>query len=89
MGEEMIVIPSGIMPSPGFPHHLHQRVLEGDCKACHDLFPMEKGAIEKGKTSGKLDKKQVMNKKCIGCHRKKLQKGMVAGPVKCNECHKR
>jgi hypothetical protein len=69
-----------------FPHHQHQTVLE-DCSICHDIFPQEKGVIEKLKTEGKLKPKQVMNKLCTACHKEKKRAGEKTGPVTCKDCH--
>jgi hypothetical protein len=74
---------SGKVP---FPHHQHQTVLE-DCAICHEVFPQEKGAIEKLKAEGKLKRKQVMNKLCTACHKQKKRAGEKTGPVSCKDCH--
>ncbi len=70
-----------------FPHHQHQKML-GDCNLCHDLFPQIPGGIAKQKAEGALKQKQVMNKKCIACHRKMKKAGQASGPVSCKKCHK-
>ena len=75
----------GVVP---FPHRRHQNKL-GDCKPCHDLFPKEKGAIDRMKKEGKLAGKQVMNKYCIKCHRAEKKAGHAAGPVTCSKCHEK
>lgn len=69
-----------------FPHRTHQEAL-GDCKACHDLFPQEPGAIERLKKTGDLKKKQVMNRSCVKCHKTTKKSGGKAGPVTCSQCH--
>jgi len=69
-----------------FPHQQHQKIL-GDCNLCHDLFPQESGAIKDQKAEGALKQKQVMNKKCIACHRKFKKAGKASGPVSCKKCH--
>lgn len=71
-----------------FPHHRHQKAL-GDCKICHKLFAQKKGSIDQLKESGKLTKKEVMNKLCIHCHRAKKRNGQRSGPVTCTKCHKK
>jgi len=69
-----------------FPHHLHQNAI-GDCNACHNVFPKTAGIIKDLKIQGKLKKKQVMNKTCIKCHKKKKKAGVKTGPTKCSQCH--
>jgi cytochrome c2 len=49
---------------------------------CHDLFQQEAGVIQDLKNQGKLKTKQVMNKKCLKCHRAKKKAGEEAGPTK-------
>ncbi|OQX17056.1 MAG: cytochrome C [Desulfobacteraceae bacterium IS3] len=71
-----------------FPHQKHQEVL-GDCKICHDVFPQEPGSIEKLKAAGKLEKKQVMNKQCVKCHKEKENAGVKTGPTACSKCHQK
>jgi len=83
--EEMTMI-GGEKGDVWFPHRNHQDNL-GDCKICHDLFPQEAGTIQKMKAEGALKKKQVMNKKCIACHRKMKKAGEPAGPTSCKKCH--
>jgi hypothetical protein len=85
-GEEKISIPGGSMGKINFPHHLHQEVLE-NCLICHNVFPKEKGAIERLKKEKLLRKKQVMNASCIACHRKNKKAGKKYGPVSCKKCH--
>lgn len=69
-----------------FPHHQHQTKLV-DCKLCHDVFPQEKGVIEKLKKEGKLKPKYVMNKQCTKCHKEKKRAGEKSGPITCKQCH--
>ena len=71
-----------------FPHHQHQKTL-GDCKICHKLFAQKKGSIDQLKESGKLTKKEVMNKLCIHCHKERKRSGQPSGPVTCTKCHKK
>lgn len=87
-GAKDIVIPSTKGDVP-FPHHTHQTVLGMDqCNLCHDLFPQTPGSIAELKAQGKLEKKQVMNKKCIKCHNEKKNAGLKTGPTSCSACHK-
>ena len=69
-------------------HHLHQDAV-GDCQVCHKDFEQKEGALDAAKKSGALKAKQVMNKTCIQCHRDKKKAGEKAGPVSCNDCHKK
>ena len=69
-----------------FPHHLHQSKLV-DCKICHDVFPQQKGAIDRLKMEGKLKPKTVMNKQCTKCHKAKRRAGEKSGPITCKQCH--
>lgn len=87
-GAEKFVLDGGSRGSVSFPHRLHQDNL-GDCQACHDAFPMKQGVIVELKAEGKLKKKQVMNSKCVDCHKKYKADGKKFGPVKCGECHTR
>jgi cytochrome c-type protein NrfB len=88
MGAENIKIPAGSMPPVTFSHHLHQKELK-DCNLCHDLFPQAPGSINDLKNQQKLQKKQVMNSKCIQCHKARNDAGKEAGPTECNKCHAR
>ena len=88
-GDEVIVIEKGRMQQVTFPHRMHQQVLENNCNACHDLFPKQHGIIKKLITQEKLRDKQVMNSKCLQCHKDRKAAGQKAGPVKCNQCHVR
>lgn len=84
-GEAQMVISGGKTGNVPFPHHAHQRSL-ADCKPCHELFPQEKGAVEKLKADGRLKKKSVM-KTCQSCHRKIKKTGEKSGPIGCKDCH--
>jgi len=88
-GDEIIIIEKGRMPQITFPHQMHQKVLENNCNACHDLFPKQPGIIKKLITQEKLRNKQVMNGKCLKCHKDRKAAGKKAGPTKCTECHVR
>jgi hypothetical protein len=86
-GAESIVLKGGSMGSITFPHAVHQGVFV-DCKPCHDLFPKEAQVIDKLKTEGQLQKKDVMNM-CIKCHKDLAGKEQKAGPTRCMDCHKK
>lgn len=88
-GSETIVFEKGRMPQVTFSHHLHQERLNNDCSSCHDLFPMQSGIIKEMISQDKLKKQQVMNSKCVKCHKEKMAAGEAAGPTKCTECHVR
>jgi hypothetical protein len=88
-GSEVVVFEKGKMPQVVFPHHRHQQKLNNECNACHDLFPMQTGVIKEMILQEKLKKQQVMNSKCVKCHKDRVQAGLAAGPVKCTECHAR
>lgn len=76
----------GVVP---FPHQRHQDTL-GDCSICHDVFPQKVGGIDELKAQGTLNKKEIMNKHCIKCHRDRKRAGESYGPTgSCNGCHKR
>lgn len=87
-GAEEMVLNGGKQGQVSFPHRLHQTKLE-DCRACHDLFPQEKGSIDKLKTEGSLKSKQVMNTLCIKCHRAEKRAGNASGPTICSKCHQK
>jgi hypothetical protein len=87
MGAPTQVIPGGIKPDVTLPHAAHQAALE-NCDLCHNLFPQASGAIVQLKEAGTLKKMQVM-KQCLGCHKELAEAGKKAGPVKCDECHKK
>jgi len=87
-GAEKIVLHGANMGDITFPHHQHQNVL-GDCNLCHDLFPKEAGVIDKMKAGDELKKKQVMNTKCIRCHKEKKNEGVKTGPTSCSVCHQK
>jgi len=86
-GAENLTLKGGNMGNIAFPHQQHQTALKNDCKACHDMFPQKPGVIEKYKAEKKLKKKQVMNKKCLKCHRAKKKEGVKTGPTSCSQCH--
>ena len=88
-GSSVVIFEKGKMPQVAFPHHLHQQKLNNECNLCHDLFPMQAGVIKEMILQEKLKKQQVMNSKCLKCHKDRLQAGLAAGPVKCTECHVR
>lgn len=85
-GAEQISLEGGSRGVVPFPHHRHQNTLQ-DCNVCHNLFPQEKGGIERLKSEGKLVKKQVMNKHCIKCHKNLKRQGSPTGPTTCAKCH--
>ena len=85
-GAAEINLPGGTKGLVQFPHHRHQDKL-GDCEICHSVFPQKAGIIGELKAQGKLEKKQVMNKLCIKCHRQKKIEGVKAGPTTCAKCH--
>ncbi len=87
MGAPQLVISGGEKGDVDLPHALHQKSLE-DCNACHNLFPQEAGAIDRLKAGDELKKMQVM-RQCQNCHRDLLRAGKKAGPVRCNDCHRR
>jgi len=87
-GAETIILDGGSRGQVHFPHHRHQTRLE-DCQICHEIFPQEKGSIERFKAEGKLAKKQVMNKLCIKCHKAEAAAGNPSGPRTCTQCHVR
>jgi len=87
-GPEQMSLDGGDRGPVPFPHHRHQNALK-DCKACHDLFPQERGSIEKLKAEGRLPQKEVMNKLCIKCHKAEKRAGNTAGPITCSQCHVR
>jgi hypothetical protein len=86
-GPVTVIFEKGRMPAVTFPHHKHQQELNNDCNACHDLFPMKEGVIKEMITEEKLKKQQVMNSKCVKCHKDRVKEGLAAGPTKCSECH--
>lgn len=85
-GAEKIDLDGGSKGAIDFPHHLHQTAL-GDCNACHDVFSKQTGIIKSLKEQNKLEKKQVMNKTCIKCHRDMAKAGDKSGPTGCSKCH--
>ena len=87
-GAEEIVLYGGTQGQVFFPHLRHQTKL-ADCQTCHDLFPQEKGSIDKLKAEGSLKSKQVMNTYCIKCHRAEKRAGNASGPTICSKCHQK
>jgi nitrate reductase cytochrome c-type subunit len=85
-GAAMITLDGGQRGAVQFPHQRHQAKL-GDCNLCHDLFPKQPGAIARLIKEGQLKPKQVMNQRCIKCHRAEKRAGHKAGPVICSKCH--
>jgi len=88
-GAETVIFEKGRMPAVTFPHHEHQQKLNNDCSSCHDLFPMKAGIIKEMIIQEKLKKQQVMNSKCVQCHKDRKKEGLEAGPTKCTQCHVR
>jgi hypothetical protein len=87
-GEENKDLFGGSRGKVPFPHRLHQENLD-DCNVCHGIFPQVSGSIEDLKSKGKLEKKQVMNKLCVACHRTEKRAGNKGGPTTCSKCHVR
>ncbi len=87
-GKKEMNLDGGKTGAVAFDHHLHQAVV-GDCMVCHKSFPQKEGALNDAKATGKLKRKQVMNKTCIKCHRAKKKAGEKHGPVSCKSCHKK
>lgn len=84
---ESIVLNGGSIGSITFPHGRHQGIYV-DCRPCHDLFGKESMVIDKMKSEGKLQKKEVMNL-CKNCHKEMAAKGEKAGPTDCKGCHQK
>jgi hypothetical protein len=84
-GDAQIIINGGAKDNVAFPHGLHQQALKS-CSPCHDMFPKEKGAIQKLMDQKKIEKTSVM-KMCIKCHQDRAKAGEKTGPLKCAECH--
>jgi hypothetical protein len=84
-GAEKMVLTGGKNGKVPFPHAVHQTILN-DCNVCHQLFPQNKGIVDRLKNEGKLKKKQLM-KQCQACHRKMKKAGSKAGPTRCKACH--
>ncbi len=87
-GAETIELQGGVIGNVAFPHRLHQET-EDSCNACHDLFPRKSGAISDRQEAGRIKKQQVMNEKCIACHRQRHEAGKDSGPLQCGCCHQR
>lgn len=88
-GSETVIFEKGRMSAVTFLHHMHQQKLNNDCNACHDLFPMQEGIIKEMIAEEKLKKQQVMNSKCVACHKERIKQGLAAGPKTCTGCHVR
>ena len=84
---ESMVLQGGGMGNVSFPHGRHQNI-DVDCRPCHEMFAKKAQSIDTLKGDGTLKKKDVMNM-CKDCHKELTTKGQKAGPVKCNECHKK
>jgi len=78
---EEIVINAGFMGKVSFSHEVHADV-SGNCQKCHSTFPQKRGVIQELKNIQTLQKKHVMKKICISCHKKEN-----AGPTMCYGCH--
>ena len=87
-GREKMVLYGGKSGPVDFNHHRHQAVTV-DCQVCHKDFSRETGAMKAAQKTGKLKKKQVMNKTCVKCHRTKKKAGEKTGPVSCKACHQK
>jgi hypothetical protein len=87
-GAKDMEISGGTKGNVPFPHHEHQDVLK-DCNVCHDAFAQEPGIIDKMKADGKLKAKEIMNKKCVKCHKEKEKAGEKTGPTSCSKCHQK
>ena len=86
-GAESMLLNGGTRGKVPFPHRTHQEMLT-DCNKCHDLFPQEAGAIDQRKKAGELKKKQVMNTRCVKCHKAMKKAGDKTGPTtSCKNCH--
>ena len=88
-GSETIIFEKGRMPQVTFQHHMHMEKLGDECSACHDLFPMQAGGIKEMIADGKLKSQQVMNEKCVSCHKDLKKQGLATGPTSCTACHVR
>ena len=86
-GAPRIEIDSGVKGIVNFNHGMHQKSVM-DCGQCHDMFQKNPGAIQTAIASGELKKKQVMNKKCLSCHKRSKRQNEKFGPVRCSGCHK-
>lgn len=87
-GAEQMMLFGGSRGKVPFPHRMHQDNLN-ECGSCHSIFPQLSGAIEDMKAKKKLNKKQVMNKLCLKCHRAEKKAGNKSGPTTCSTCHVR
>jgi len=87
-GAEKMILFGGSRGEVPFPHRMHQDNLK-ECDSCHSIFPQVPGAIEDMKAKEKLNKKQVMTKLCIKCHKAEKMAGNKSGPTRCSACHVR
>jgi len=85
-GAADIMLNGGTKGKVPFPHQKHQNTPD-DCNVCHAFFPQIPGSIDQLKAQEKLEKKQVMNKLCIKCHKAKKEAGSKTGPTTCSTCH--
>lgn len=88
MGRKEFYLSGGKKGPVFFPHQEHQKYT-GDCMECHDLFPKKQGALTAEINAGDLAPKQVMNKKCVKCHRSLKKTGKPFGPTSCSKCHQK
>ncbi len=87
-GREKMMLDGGKKGQVPFNHHLHQATV-GDCMVCHKDFPQKEGALSQAIADRKLKPKQVMNKTCKACHKKKKRAKEPHGPTSCKACHKK
>ncbi len=87
-GPEKMTLDGGSRGKVPFGHRVHQEKLD-DCSICHSIFPKKPGSIEDLKKKGDLNKKQVMKKLCIKCHKAERMAGNTHGPTTCSKCHVR
>ncbi|MFZ3049064.1 MAG: cytochrome c3 family protein [Desulfatirhabdiaceae bacterium] len=85
-GAKDISLNGGSQGKVPFPHHQHQAAIT-DCNACHAVFPQKAGAIDELKAGGALQKKQVMNRQCVKCHKESKEANRKTGPLTCDQCH--
>lgn len=84
---ETVTLGGGRMGEVNFPHQRHEARFK-DCNLCHDRYPQKQGALAEKKAKGELKPREVMNI-CIACHKEHLAKKEPAGPIKCQDCHKK
>ncbi len=87
-GAEKIELFGGLKGKVPFPHRMHQNKL-GDCNICHSFFLQATGSIEDLKAKGELEKRQIMEKLCVNCHKEEKRAGNKSGPTACSKCHVR